>query len=201
MTGVRRQTIALDMVDPHCCPTFLTHYYECAGGPFRNLSHLPLPEAEHILAQIRQQGGVFASQRADDYLLIRCQLEERVRRLFVEKGGRPRLTRPHYMILGICPWLKGWYIEGCEVCIPLSCFSPDIVSFTYGDTFPAMRYADGKPYRGQVYVLDELADLIRRHGLPQVWNIDGKGGPDRYIEAQIWDEAPLRPFWETLYAD
>jgi hypothetical protein len=57
-----------------------------------------------------------------------------------------------------------------------------------------MHYNDGKPYRGQVYTRSELADVIERHGLPQVWNPDGCGGPERYIEAQIWDDAPLKEY-------
>ncbi|MBN1285465.1 MAG: hypothetical protein JXB47_08705 [Anaerolineae bacterium] len=175
-------------------PDFLTHYYERAKGPFLNLSDLPREKAEQVLDGIRRAGRSFASRRAADYLEVRRALEDRVRRLFIEKGGRPRRARPHYMILGACPWLEAWYIEGCALCIPLARFSADIVSFTYGDTFPAMRLADGRPYRGQVYTLDELTGLVRRCGLPQDWNADGSHGPERYIEAQVWDDEPLRAF-------
>jgi hypothetical protein len=56
-----------------------------------------------------------------------------------------------------------------------------------------MRYQDSKPYRGQVYTLDEL-ELIRLYGLPQDWNPDGEFGPDRYIEAQVWDDTPIRQY-------
>jgi hypothetical protein len=68
--------------------------------------------------------------------------------------------------------------------------SKEIVSFTYSDTFPAMRYTDRKPYRKQVYTVNELPDLVSTY-LPQNWNPDGKHGPDRYIEAQVWDDHPL----------
>ena len=37
-----------------------------------------------------------------------------------------------------------------------------------GDTFPAMRYQDGRPYRGQVYLLAELDFPITSYGLPQL---------------------------------
>ena len=57
-----------------------------------------------------------------------------------------------------------------------------------------MRFQDEKPYRKQVYTLDELPELIDRYGLPQEWNMDGTHGPDRYIEAQIWDDAPLQRY-------
>jgi hypothetical protein len=172
-------------------PDFLSHYYEAAHGPFRNLSDLPPAEAEAIMDRIRRAGGVFASRRAADYLAIRRDLEDQVRRRFVAKGGRPRRLRPHYMILGACPWLLNWYQAGRELRIPLAAFDPAVVSFTYGDTFPAMRYPDGKPYRGQVYTLAELPGLVAAYGLPQAWNADGQGGPERYIEAQVWDEPPL----------
>lgn len=173
-------------------PLMLCHYFEYGQGPFLNLSDLPLAEAELVLSTIRQNGQTFASQRALDYLTIRWELEERVRCLFAAKGGRPQRARPHYMTVGCCPWLLDWYLQGCEISIPLANFASDSISFTYGDTFPALRVQDGRPYRGQVYTLAELPGLIERYGLPQVWNGDGKSGPERYIEAQIWDDAPLQ---------
>lgn len=173
-------------------PDALYHYYDCQRGPFRNLSDLPLAEAEAILDAIRTSGDGFASRRQADYLTIRRELETFVRARFVKKGGQPRRERPHYMILGSCDWVKSWYAQGCELHISLAQFPPEHVSFTYGDTFPAMRYADGKPYRRQVYVLAELPALVERFGLPQDWNADGSKGPDRYIEAQVWDDALLR---------
>ena len=175
-------------------PDFLSHYYEASDGPFRNLSDLPEQEAEAVLQRIRKSGDRFASQRQADYLPIRRELEERVRRLFIGKGGKPQRERPHYFVVGECPWLKSWYVDGCELRIPLVKFNPEFVSFTYGDTFPAMRFMDGRPYRGQVYTLDELPRLIEQHGLPQSWNAEGKLGPERYIEAQVWDDEPLRDY-------
>ncbi len=176
-------------------PDFLSHYYEAADGPFRNLSDLAFSEAEGVLNKIREGGeGRFASQRAADYLAVRRNLEDRVRRLFAAKGGCPERERPHYLVLGSCPWLLTWYPQGRELRIPLAAFAAGIVSFTYGDTFPAMRYHDGRRYRGQVYTLAELPDLIERYGLPQEWNPDGQHGPDRYIEAQVWADEPLLPY-------
>jgi hypothetical protein len=172
----------------------LYHYYECSRGPFVNLSDLPLAEAEQILTTIRQAGQIFASKRAPDYLAIRRDLEGRVRSLFEAKGGRPRRARPHYMTVGACPWLRDWYVQGCELNIPISTFAPDVISFTYGDTFPALRLHDGRPYRGQVYTLAELPALIQHYGLPQDWNPDGQYGPERYIEAQVWDDTTLQPY-------
>jgi hypothetical protein len=183
----------------HCgaYPDFLCHYYEASRGPFLNLSDLPLNEAEQLLDGIRTAGDIFASKRSSDYLEIRRGLESQVRRRFKKKGGMPLRESPHYMILGSCPWLQTWYKEGRELRIPLAVFGPEIISFTYGDTFPAMRYPDGKPYRGQVYTLAELPELVHLYGLPQERNPDGEHGPDRYIEAQIWADEPIRQFLES----
>jgi hypothetical protein len=175
-------------------PDFLTHYYESASGPFSNLSMLSPKHAEQILEEIRKDGNRFASQRASDYLTRRFMLEDKIRTLFEAKGGRPRLARPHYMILGICPWLKTWYVNGQELQIKLVSIPESCVSFTYGDSFPAMNFNDGKPYRGRVYMRNELTDVIELYGLPQAWNPDGSGGPERYIEAQIWDDTPLKEY-------
>lgn len=81
--------------------------------------------------------------------------------------------------------------EGQELSISLNEFESWAVSFTYGDLFPAMRYQDGKPYRGQIYTIHEIVDVIQEFGLPQQWNAAGEKGPERYIEAQVWDEVPL----------
>lgn len=178
-------------------PDFLTHYYEKSAGPFSNLSMLPLEQAEQILEGIRRDANRFASQRSPDYLEKRLKLEDKIRKLFEEKGGKPRLRRPQYMILGACPWLKQWYVNGQELQIKLVSFPVGCVSFTYGDSFPAMNYKDGKPYRGQVYTASELEEVIKRYGLPQEWNVDGSGGPERYIEAQVWDNAPLREYLDV----
>lgn len=172
----------------------LHHYYEHQYGPFKNLSDLSKDEAESVQGRLRERGDVYASRRSDDYLSIRRQLEEQARELFIHKGGAPTRARPHYMTLGPCDWIRHWYRDGRELNIPLEEFHPRLISFTYGDLFPTMRYDDGKPYRGEVYTLAEIFQLINRHGLPQDWNSDGSRGPERYIEAQIWDDAPLARF-------
>jgi hypothetical protein len=181
-------------MENNVCPDHIIHYYEASQGPFKSLSDLSLKEAESILQRIRQEGVVFASKRNLDYLGIRKALEERIYALFIEKGGQPKRFRPHYFILGNCDWVKSWYREGREIMIPLRSIDSKVISFTYGDSFPAMRFQDGKPYRGKVYTMEELFEVIKQYGIPQVWNSEGKFGPDRYIEAQVWDDMPVKKF-------
>lgn len=172
---------------------YLYHYYDESTGPFRNLSDLAPEAAETVLRDIRMQNKGFASRRSADYLEVRRGLEERARNLFIAKGGRPVRQQPHYMTFGSCPWLLDWYPEGTAIAIPVAAFSPDRISFTYGDLFPTMRYLDGKAYREQVYTLEEIHEVIGEYGLPQNWNPAGAFGPERYIEVQVWEEPPADP--------
>ena len=173
---------------------YLYHYYEKSSGPFRNLSDLPLPEAQAVLDQIKADNRVMAAQRYAGYLQRRKELEQIAREIFIAKGGKPVRPVPHYMVVGACAWLQSWYREGCFVRIPLTAFRAETLSFTYGDLFPTFspRVTDQKEYRRQVYTLEEIRNLIVRYGMPQGWNQDGVHGPERYIEVQVWDDQPLR---------
>ncbi|MCK0473177.1 hypothetical protein [Halalkalibacter sp. APA_J-10(15)] len=170
---------------------YLYHYYERNTGPLKNLSELDSNDAERIFKKLQKENTTFAAKRPANYLIIRRELEEKIRELFINKGGEPKKGFPHYFIFGECPWVKEWFQDGMEVKIPLKKFDPKTISFTYGDSFPAMRFQDGKPYRGQVYTLEEISKIIKLYGLPQEWNKDGKYGPERYIEVQVWDDEPL----------
>lgn len=170
----------------------LYHYYEQTRGPFRSITELPLEEARLLHHQLKRDESLFASQRSDDYLEIRRDLEQRARDMFIAKGGKPIRSVPHYMTLGKCDWIRQWYRDGQELVMDLDDFDERTISFTYGDLFPTMRYKDGKPYREQIYTKKEIFLLIDQYGLPQDWNSQGDKGPERYIEVQIWDDKPLQ---------
>lgn len=176
---------------------FLCHYYDDSTGPFRNLSDLDLQEAERVLSDIRFQRKGLASQRSLDYMATRFELEDLARAMFIGKGGRPIRRRPHYMTFRSVRWLLDWYPNGRELRIPISAFNTVAISFTYGDLFPTMRFNDDRPYRRQLYTIDEIYGVISSHGLPQDWNRNGDWGPERYIEVQIWDDSALHSCFVT----
>lgn len=184
-------------VTDHPIPANITHYYEAREGPFHSLSDLEMARAELVLEEIRRQGQRFASKRPADYLANRLAVEKQVRALFTARGGRPRRAHPHYFILGESSWLKSWYIEGKCIQISITDLAPECVSFTYGDSYPAMRFKDGKPYRGKVYTFAELPSLVEQYGLPQEWNPEGDLGPERYIEAQVWYDEIIQRYREA----
>ena len=141
---------------------------------------------------------MYAAKRSVDYMIIRRGLEEKVRNLFIDKGGKPHRKSPLSMTLGECSWIKEWYKDSNEIKIPISEFDPKTISFTYGDIFPTMRYQDGKTYRQKVYTLEEIKQIINIYGLPQEWNRNGENGPERYIEVQVWDNNPIKDYLNLL---
>lgn len=169
-------------------PDIICHYYEKSIGPLVNLSDLVLEDAEAVLDEIRRNGDTFAAKRNKDYLSIRFDLEDKARALFIAKGGKPVRHRPHYFTLGSClNEFKTWWFKECEeLVLPLSSVSSDVLSFTYGDLFPCMFAPEDKPWRRQVYTLEEIGGVVDQYGLPQKWNYDGKQGIERYIEVQLW---------------
>ena len=62
--------------------------------------------------------------------------------------------------------------------IPIEKFDIRTISFTYGDSHPTFsdRVNDGKEYRKKLYTYDEILEVIKKYGLPQEWNDDGKYG-------------------------
>ncbi len=41
---------------------------------------------------------------------------------------------------------------------------------------------------------DEILEIIKKYGMPQDWNDDGKYGPERYIEAHIWSDKVIQKY-------
>jgi hypothetical protein len=167
---------------------YLYHYFEKENGPLLNLSSLSIEEAEIIQNKIRGKKEVFAANRPEWYIRRRKELEQTVRNKFIEKGGKPLTLYPQYFVVEKCDWLLSWYKKPVYIKIPINKMNTNEISFTYGDMFPTFsdKISDGKEYRKNVYVFEEMIELIKKYGLPQKWNRDGSLGPERYIEAQVW---------------
>lgn len=176
-------------------PDIVTHIYDPARGPFRNLCSLGDHEAETLLADIAAAGhrtikpNYLSRRRATEAWL----LTQRTRKL-----GQPRLPRPIYFFLadmddGADP------SRPCAITLSLARFAAEMVTFTYSDSMASFLLgsrgdlaSERWPPHGEVFTLDEIARLVAAVGLP------GGGRPsdpaqrhDRYIEMQLWDERPL----------
>ena len=179
----------------------LTHYYRKVSRPFLTLSEHADERAAEIIDELSRKEPLPRRLTTPEYLPRRRQIERTMRDQFVSKGGHPVRHTPHYMILGT--WSHWEQEDGFDsVTIPLSAFDPEVISFTYPDSWvsfagvmlsgdPLPRF----PYHGHVYRLDELESLVAAHGLPgERWRTEDDRRMETYIEAQIWDDAVISDF-------
>ena len=183
-------------------PDFLTHYY--IDKPFRSLSHLPFVAVSKVLADISSTRRLDFRLTREEYIPRRNQIERQMRALFIEKGGQPILQAPHYAVLGTFS-LYEEDVAYRTVTIPITTLATHTVSFTFTDSYFAFSDANlrgvripPRPYHRQVFRLDELPGLVAEYGLPgERWRTEDQRRFDVYIEAQIWDVEPLRPYLDA----
>ena len=187
-------------------PDFATHYYLPGRRPFLNLSNLNsegVRAVEQEMAQLRAAGNQFRPF-GRRYVEWRKLTEERLRQLFIARGGRPQRTAPHYLVLGESPWFEHLAAGMRALRVPLRSLPRDVTSATRPDSFAAMEFGprfgypqEAKPYHGRVFLLDELNDLIAEFGVPapswEEHHEDWRQWPDdAYVEIQLWSDDPVR---------
>lgn len=176
---------------------YLYHYFDRRSGPFKSLTALPKEEAFSVLERIKlDRPSSQTAQRDTGYISKRMNCERIVRKEAENKGIIMDIPSPHYLVVEHSPWLSTWFEDPGVIKIPIEEFDTRKISFTYGDSMPAFspRIKDGKEYRKKVYTYEEILDIIDRYGLPQDWNDDGSHGPERYIEAQVWTDEPIKRY-------
>jgi hypothetical protein len=160
---------------------FLYHYYEYASSPFAaspdTVSRVEM-EPEERMRKNRER---------------RAELEAHAHDELRRKGGFPVLRTPNYFVVGESQYLEGRLAKPAVLRVPIEAFDVNTLTFTFGDLVaafddPGMR---SKPYGATVFTYAEILEMIRRYGLPQIWNEQGKHGPERYIQAQCWMDAPF----------
>lgn len=175
----------------------LYHYFDKTQSPFSNLSELPLDEAKMVLGRIKsEKPNSQCAKRNDKYMECRRNCEDIIRTRFIEKGGIVQRKTPHYMVIEHSPWLSTWF-ENCDyIRIPIEEFDVNTLSFTYGDSMPTFSSAiqNKKEYHNKLYNFEEILDIIKKYGLPQDWNDDGRLGYERYIEVHIWSDSTISKY-------
>ena len=185
-------------------PGFVTHYYLGDREPFLNLSDLAEPDLVDVLADLRslRTSGlrrVFGGR----YMQLRRLTETRLRERFVEVGGRPERSAPHYFVLGESPWYRELSPTMRSVTLKLGDLPSDVTSFTYPDSFTAMALGpqfglprDPKPYHERVYRIEDLERVVTEFGLPEDELDEDYTGYEhrpfeKYIEVQVWSDLPI----------
>jgi hypothetical protein len=188
---------------------YLTHYYMPGTTPFQSLSALPETEAIRLMENLYDE-KLLAMIRFKDpyqYLQDRKQSERWVHEAFIRKGGKPRDTYPHYMVLGESAWIvrAGGIADPPVIRIPLAAFEEEDVSFTYPDSMISFWFGDEKPpeyympeYHGQVFTRAEILSIIAKKGMPEdEWHTNLPEDLAPYIEAQVWNHERLRAYIRT----
>lgn len=188
-------------------PDFVTHYHLADKAPFLNLSDLEGVELQSEIDNLekrRQEDSRFNRVYGGRYMALRKKTEEKLRRLFIEAGGKPKRNSPHYFVLGESFWFKHLCPNTIEISIPLTYFQSDVVSITYPDSFVSMGFmpefglsVENKPYHDKVFKLSDLPSLVKEYGLPKDdYRKDYKNYAneefEKFIEVQVWDDSPLK---------
>jgi hypothetical protein len=188
-------------------PTHVRHYYRAARRPFLNLSDLTDEQLDSVIdgLMVERLSGDHRRAFGRRYMELRRRTEAKMRRLFIEAGGRPERTSPHYFVLGESRWFEGLADDMCTVELSIDQLPESSTSVTYPDSFTAMAIApkyglpyEPRPYHEQVFPLGQLHELIEKWGLPE----DPVGGYENYegrpfemyVEIQVWSDEPVRPF-------
>jgi hypothetical protein len=194
----------------------LTHYYRRGREPFQSLSALPDKEAIRKMQELYVEGSAMWERFKDpaQYLQIRRQIEQWLREEFIAKGGNPQESCPIYMVIGNPKWTAkvadmATLAVTAEMQIPLSIFNESDVSFTYPDSMVSWLLANEKNpayyqpgYHGQVFNLSEIRSIIAQKGMPdEGWETNVPASLAHYIEAQVWNQEPLREYKRRISAE
>jgi hypothetical protein len=190
---------------PAVIPDFVTHYYRAGGQPFLNLSDLTDDQVSVVIGRLESDRtqGLSARVFGRRYMELRRRTEAKLRALFVEVGGKPERSAPHYFVLGSSAWYGGLANDMRAIVLGLNELPSDVCSFTYPDSFTAMALGaayglsvDPRPYHELVYRIERLPEVIGTYGLPPdgVDEYDGyQHKPfEKYVEVQLWSDEPLQ---------
>jgi hypothetical protein len=191
---------------------YLIHFYRRGAQPFQSLSALSDVDAMRMMQGMYIEGSIFWERFKDpaQYLGARRQIEAWLRHDFIAKGGAPQEAFPIYTILGRSKWLltagdAATLATTAEIQVPLSLFSEQDVSFTYPDSMVSWWLANEKnpdyylpDYHGQVFTLSEISSIVESNGLPgETWGTNLPSFLANYIEAQVWNHAPLLEYRDS----
>ena len=191
---------------------YLTHYYRLGTQPFRSLSALADEDAIKIMQELYDDTPVWIRFKDPvQYLRDRRQTEQWVREEFIAKGGQPRESYPIPMVLGASKWVvknSPFPDEHGEIRIPVSAFTEFDVSFTYPDSMISLWFGRDKPVEfyqpevhGKVFTISEILSIVESRGLPEdEWDTGLPSHLAPYIEAQVWNQEPLREYKKYLTA-
>ena len=166
------------------------HYFYNMNDPFSKITDIESDNKQEYIDFIKKNALAEKTYNID-YISKRIETEEKMREIFIKKGGKPEIKHPHYFVLENCDY---WFFHEkqafASIVLDSSEFDSSVVSFTYGDSLPTFdkEFDDKKEYRMNLYTINEINNLINKYSLPQLWNQNCKYGFENYIEVQVWTD-------------
>ncbi|GHU36503.1 hypothetical protein FACS1894105_06960 [Clostridia bacterium] len=164
------------------------HYFEKEDGPLACLCSIPYEQAISISHK--------KYHTHDDriyYLKQRMMFEELMLKSFIKKGGDPQKRYAYYFTINEKGFLETYFKNPDYLIVPVSCFDPKTISFTYGDSFYTYTRKDSHPTSRKVYTLNEIIEIIELYGTE--FPDDQWYG---FIEMQVWDDQTIRSYVSGL---
>jgi len=179
----------------------ITHYYLKDRCPFLSLSDLDGDIGNSVFKEMLDRHKLdpkYNRRYGMGYLQTRREVEEKLRRCFIKRGGNPHRRYPIYFTLGESKWFEGLNEDHLKLEIPISELPEDAVSVTFPDSYLAMTDST-KPYFEKVYFLKEVSDIASVYGIPndvvpESYDRYWEGDFEHYFEVQVWDDEVLRKY-------
>ena len=186
-------------------PDFISHYHLPDRPPFLSLSDLEGGIDNQIFQDMlnRHKWDETYNRRFGlNYLETRVSVENKLRDLFIRRGGKPKRRYPIYFVLGESKWFQHLNTEHKVIRIPISELSNKSVSVTFPDSYMAMTNSKMLYYE-KVYFISEIQDFLSEYGLPKdevpkTYENYWKGDFERYYEVQVWDSDLLKIYTSGL---
>ena len=169
-------------------------YLKDLGGPFRNILDGAPEERERIALLLKERYD--RSYFHEEYLAGRDEVEKKLHRRFVDKGGKPQTNRPIYCFLGSNPseLIYNRRDQYAFKFFKVADIPSELISFTYPGSIASFQIAErdsAKEFRsschGQVYRKEEINTVIAEFGMPGIdFTPIGARQYDVLVEAQIW---------------
>ncbi|WP_270564204.1 HD domain-containing protein [Clostridium beijerinckii] len=161
-------------------------FYEKKDGPLVTIRQFNREE----ISDIGYRAGITNIQEIYQNRII---IEDLLLKLFIKKGGQPKLKYPYYAAV-YCelPKSNQLHVRFDEpecIKIPMSAFAKEHVSFTYGQSPRALTRKDNHPTRRKLLMWDEVEKVINEFPFDE--------NEDIWIEMQIWDESVIRQYYEN----
>ena len=182
-------------------PDFISHYYLPDRPPFLSLSDLRGGVDNKIFQDMLNRhkwDDKYNRRFGLNYLQKRVSVENRLRELFIGRGGKPKRQHPIYFVLGESKWFKYLNTEHRVIRIPISKLPDKSVSITFPDSYITMTNS-GKPYYEKVYFISEIQKILSEYGipkdeLPETYENYWEGEFEKYYEVQVWDDKILSTY-------